>query len=635
MRIIITLFCFYFTLVLAVESSAQSLSRDGKKYAKEAREYFEAGSYAKALEFYLLVEKTDEDNIGILYSIAICYVNTFQADKALPYLNRVRNSSINDPKINYYYGVAYQSNHQFDEAVKHYNMFLQNEKDEEERRKVKHYIVQCTYGKELMAKPVKITVENLGKGINTQHAEYTPAISADEHAMFFTSRRENSTGGEKDPQDNQFYEDIYTSTKVQGKWTTATHLNGDINSASHDACVGLSSDGQMMFIYKTENGGDLYISELKGAQWSTPVVFAEINSEFFEPCAAFSADGNTVIVVSDRPGGFGGTDLYLSRKNADGSFSKPKNLGPKFNTEYNELSPFIHSDGKTLSFSSEGHKGMGGYDIFSVGIDLATAEAKGDPKNEGYPINTAGDEIYFVWSADNRRAYFSSSRDGGMGDKDLYVLELPEAEARLVVFTGTVVDCETKKPIEATISMVDNTTQKKLESHKSNSSTGKYVVVLPAGKNYGISIEAPEYAFYSKNIDIPDLKNFKEISDEVCLQNVKAGTKIVLRNVFFDIDKATLRKESENELNKLTEVLQQNPGLSIEISGHTDSDGEAQHNTDLSQARAQAVYDYLVSKSVAKEKMRYKGYGELKPVVNNDSPENKQLNRRTEIEFLK
>jgi outer membrane protein OmpA-like peptidoglycan-associated protein/tetratricopeptide (TPR) repeat protein len=635
MRLIITLLALCLSLGLTYQTNAQSLSREGKKYAKEAREYFIAGSYAKALELYLQVEKTDKDNNGILYSIAICYVNTFQAEKALPYLNRVRNTNINDPLINYYYGVAYHSNHQFDEAVKHYNMYLQNTKEEEEKRKVKHYIVQCSYGKELMSKPVKLTVQNLGKGINTEHAEYTPAISADEHTMFFTSRRENSTGGEKDPQDNQFYEDIYTSSKVQGKWTTATHLTGGINSASHDACVGLSSDGQMMFIYKTENGGDLYTSELKGDQWSDPVAFSEMNSDYFEPCAAISADGNTIIVVSDRPGGFGGTDLYISRRNTDGSFSKPKNMGSKFNTEYNELSPFIHSDGKTLSFSSEGHKGMGGYDIFSVGIDLATAEAQADPKNEGYPINTAGDEIYFVWSADNRRAYFSSSRDGGMGDKDLYVLELPEAEARLVVFTGTVVDCETKKPIAATINMMDNTTQKKLQSHKSNSSTGNYVVVLPAGKNYGISIEAPEYAFYSKNIDIPDLKNFKEISDEVCLQSVKVGTKIVLRNVFFDVDKAILRKESEAELNKLVEVLQQNPDISIEISGHTDSDGEAQHNTDLSQARAQSVYDYLVSKSIVKERMRYKGYGELKPVVNNDSPENKQLNRRTEIEFLK
>jgi len=174
-----------------------------------------------------------------------------------------------------------------------------------------------------------------------------------------------------------------------------------------------------------------------------------------------------------------------------------------------------------------------------------------------------------------------------------------------------------------------------LGSQKSNSSTGKYVVVLPAGKNYGISIDAPDYAFYSKNIDIPDLKNFKEIFDEVCLQNVKAGTKIVLRNVFFDVDKASLTKESEGELNKLLEVLQQNPSVAIEISGHTDSDGDAQHNLVLSEQRAQSVNDYLVGKGIAKERMRFKGYGELKPVANNDSPENKQLNRRTEIEFLK
>ncbi|MDB5274732.1 MAG: tpn50 [Chitinophagaceae bacterium] len=632
MKTIITLLFLAFSTGFL---QAQSLSKDGKKYAKEAREYYSTGAYAKALELYLLAEKTDKENNGLLYSIAICYVNTFQADKALPYLNKVRNTNINDPMINYYYGVAYQYNQQYDDAVTHYNLFLQNVKDQDQKRKVKHYITQCTYGKELMAKPVKLTVENLGKGINTQYAEYTPAISADEQTIFFTSRRANSTGGEKDPQDNQFYEDIYTSTKHDGKWNTAVHLPGNINSSSHDACVGLSSDGQLMFIYKTENGGDVYTSELKGDLWSTPIPFQSINSEYFEPCAAISADGKTIIVVSDRPGGIGGTDLYISRKKADGSFSQTKNLGSKINTEYNELSPFIHSDGKTLSFSSEGHKGMGGFDIFSVGVDLETAEIKAEPKNEGYPINTAGDEIYFVWSADNRRAYFSSSRDGGMGDKDLYVLELPEAEAKLVVFTGTVTDCENKLPIEASINMVDNATQQKLETHKSNSLTGKYVVVLPAGKNYGISIEAPDYAFYSKNIDIPDLKNFKEISDAVCLQNVKVGTKIVLRNVFFDVDKATLTKESEVELNKLVEVLQQNPTVNMEISGHTDSDGEAQHNHDLSQARAQSVYDYLVVKGIAKERMSVKGYGELKPVANNDSEENKQLNRRTEIEFLK
>jgi len=622
--------------MVSYNTFAQGLSKEGKKYAKEAHAYFLAGDYYKALELYHEVEKTDKNNTGIMYSIAICYVNTFQAEKALPYLDKVKNTEIKDPLINYYYGVAYQTDHQFDEAVKHYNMFLQNIKDENEIAKIKHYIMQCTYGKELVAKPVKLTVTNLGKAVNTEFAEYNPVVSADEHALFFTSRRDNSTGGEKDPRDNIYYEDIYTADKQGQTWTNVVHLSGDINSNSHDACVGLSSDGQSMFVYKTENGGDIYTSQLKGKVWSTSVsISGGVNSEYWEPCVSVSADDKTIVFVSDRPGGFGGTDLYISRLLDNGTYSKPKNLGAKINTIYNEFSPFIHSDGKTISFSSEGHKGMGGYDIFSMEFDLETGEVKGEPKNEGYPINSAGDEIFFVWSADNRRAYFSSSRDGGMGDKDLYVLELPEADAKLVVYTGTVLDCETKNPVEATITIVDVATQKTFGIHKSNSATGKYVVVLPAGKNYGISIESSGYAFYSKNIDIPNLKNFKEITDEICLQNVKAGTKIVLRNVFFDVDKSILRVESELELNKLVEIMEQNPTLAIEVSGHTDSDGDDAHNLELSKSRAKAVLDYLVSKSIASDRIRSVGYGESRPVVANVSPENKQLNRRTEIEFLK
>lgn len=617
---------------------AQNLSKEGKRYVKEAHEYFSAGDYFKALELYQIVEKTDGENVGILYSISICYVNTYRAEKALPYLDKVKNSNkIKDPMINYYYGVAYHVDHQFDEAIKHYNMFLLNVKEEKEKVKITHYIAQCIYAKDLIAKPVKLKVSNLGKSVNTEFAEYNPVVSADEKTLFFTSRRSNSTGGQKDERDNMFFEDIYTSTKNdQREWISATHLSGDINSKSHDASVGLSSDGQVMFVYKTENGGDVYASKLNGDTWATPVSLGVgINSEYWEPCGSVSSDGRVIVFVSDRPGGIGGTDLYISRLMENGTYSKPKNLGSKINTTYNEFSPFIHNDGKTISFSSEGHKGMGGYDIFSIEFDLETGEVKGEARNEGYPINSAGDEIFFVWSADNRRAYFSSSRDGGYGDKDLYVLELPEAEAKLVVLTGRVLDCETKKPVEATINIVDNTTRKAIAVHKSNSATGKYVVVLPSGKNYGISIEANSYAFYSKNIDIPDLKNFKEIYDEVCLQSVKIGTKLILRNVFFDVDKSSLRKESELELNKLVEIMKQNPALTIEISGHTDSDGDDTHNLELSKARSKAVLDYLVTQTIDVKRMSSTGYGESKPVIANTSVENKQLNRRTEIEFFK
>jgi outer membrane protein OmpA-like peptidoglycan-associated protein len=239
-----------------------------------------------------------------------------------------------------------------------------------------------------------------------------------------------------------------------------------------------------------------------------------------------------------------------------------------------------------------------------------------------------------VWSADNKRAYFSSVRDGGYGDKDLYVLERDEANAALVVFKGRIISCQESKPVAATIVVLDNANGKPVGVYNSNSSTGKYTIILPAGKNYGISVEAPGYLFYSKNIDIPFLNHYLEINDTICMDQIKIGKKIVLRNVFFDLDKATLRSESEAELERLREILVKNPHIKIQILGHTDSDGSDDYNMKLSHARAKAVVDYMVKKGVDVARMKFHGYGETKPVAPNDTPENKQLNRRTEFEIL-
>jgi outer membrane protein OmpA-like peptidoglycan-associated protein len=627
---------------LSLSINAQNLSKEGKQNAKIAFEYYQTEDYYSALEYYHKVELSDPDNIGIQYSIAASYVRSFQAEKALPYLNKVKNSSDkkikNDPLLNYYFGVAYHVNHQFDEAITNYNLYLQNLVNEVERKKIEHYIHQCNTAKKLVSHPIDIKVHNLGSEVNTIYDEYNPVITADEHMMYFTSRRENSTGGLFDERDKMYFEDIYVAERITSNhsWGHVKHLNGSVNSESHDACIGLSPDGQQMFVYKTENGGDIFTTRLKGEIWSLPSVISDnINSLYYEPGVTVSSDGLFVIFVSDRPGGFGGTDLYLSKKNHDGTFTNPINMGPNVNSIYNENSPFLHNDGKTLSFSSEGFEGMGGYDVFKIAFDHDKGEVIGQPMNEGYPINTAGDEIFFVWSADNRRAYFSSSREGGYGNKDIYYLELPEADAKVVVYTGDVMNCETKTPLEGLITITDNETANQIGTYTSNSSTGKFVVVLPAGKNYGLTVEAKDYAFYSKNVDIPNLRNFREVEENICMQSVEVGTKLVLRNVFFDVNQATLRNESQVELDKLVDVLNQNPKSKIQISGHTDADGEELTNLNLSKERAKAVYDYLISKNIKADRLSYVGFGESKPFTTNDTEEHKQLNRRTEIEFVK
>jgi outer membrane protein OmpA-like peptidoglycan-associated protein len=392
-----------------------------------------------------------------------------------------------------------------------------------------------------------------------------------------------------------------------------------------------------MFVYRHNkvDGGDLYISELKGTEWSSPKNLGpNINTKAWEPSASITSDERVLFFVSTKPGGFGGRDIYMSRKLPNGEFALSVNLGPKINTEFEEDCPFIHADGKTLYFSSKSKKSMGGFDIFSCTINTETGQVLTDPVNIGYPINTAGDDVFFVWSADNKRAYFSSVREGGYGDKDLYVLERDDANAALVVFKGRVISCMENTPVGATIIVLDNATGKPVGIYNSNSSTGKYTIVLPAGKNYGISVEAPGYLFYSKNIDIPFLNHYMEILDTVCMDPIKIGKKIVLRNVFFDLDKATLRSESEAELERLHEILVKNPHIKIQILGHTDSDGSDEHNLRLSDARAKSVVDYMVKKGVDVGRMKFHGFGETKPVAPNDTPENKQLNRRTEFEIL-
>ncbi len=512
-------------------------------------------------------------------------------------------------------------------------------KEKERLDEVDVLINNCTNGKTMVQNPKdKITIKNLGPGVNSVFNDYAPVISGDEGTLIFTSRRDNTTGGGKAEDDNEWYEDLYHSVKSDTIWSTAVNMGPTINSPVHDASVGLSPDGQELFMYKDDgkNRGDIYVSILTGTVWSSPKALGStINSNgSWEKSASTTADENIIFFSTNKHGGYGGHDIYMTRKLPSGEFGPAINLGPKINTKHDEDCPFIHLDGKTLYFSSKGHKSMGGYDIFHCTIDLKTGEIISEVENIGYPINTADDDVFFVWTADNKRAYFASEREGGFGEKDIYMLIREDADADLAVLKGKIISCETKKPVAATIIVTDLATQETVGIYNSNASSGKYTVILPAGKNYGITVEAQGYLFYSKNIDIPKLDHYVEYKDEICLNRLKVGTTMVLRNVFFDVDKASLRKESEDELERLEKILRLNPTMKIEIDGHTDNDGSEEHNMKLSEQRAKAVLDYLVTKGISAQNLKWKGYGESMPQVPNDTPENKQLNRRTEIKIL-
>jgi outer membrane protein OmpA-like peptidoglycan-associated protein len=445
--------------------------------------------------------------------------------------------------------------------------------------------------------------------------------------LYFTSRRPGF-GAKKDI-DGASFEDIYISNNKGGAWDTPKNAGSPLNSAGHDACIGISENGQTMFVYKGSNGGDIYTSNLKGEKWTTPVPMP-LNTEFFETTACLSPDERTLFFV--RKIYTGSRDIYICNRTVGGTWSKPKKMDV-INTEFDEDAPFIHPDGKTLYFSSKGHRSMGGYDVFK---STKTATGWSVPENLGYPINTAGEDVYFVLSADGKIGFYSSDKDEGFGDQDIYSIRMPlsEKEPELALIKGTIKDEATDKGIEADITITDNETKETVAKFSSNSITGEYLVSLPSGRNYGVVIEKEKHLFYSENVFLQSKEGYKEIRKDIKLISAAPGAKVILKNIFFESGKFDLRPESTLELQRLVKLMRENPGIKIEISGHTDNTGDASANQVLSENRAKQVMSYLVSNGIDKSRLTAKGYGSSAPIAPNETEENRKLNRRTEFKIL-
>jgi outer membrane protein OmpA-like peptidoglycan-associated protein len=562
---------------------------------------------------------------------------------------------------------SYQLNSRWDDAIKHYQLYLtQGKKNAGETDDVNKKIAECNSGKKYSATPERVFVDNLGSAINSSFPEYGPSISADEETIIFTARRDNSTGGKRDENDNGYYEDVYSSVKLNGKWQASKQLSKTVNTDNHDAAAGLSSDGSKLYVYRHsgKDGGDLYESVLFGADWEAPVhMNKNINTKYHESSVSLSFDGRRMYFVSDKESGLGDRDIYYSDMDVKGEWGASKNIGPVINTKYAEEAVFMHPDGVTLFFSSKGHNSMGGYDIFKSKLVNGVWSA---PENLGFPINGPDDDVFFVVSGSGSRAYFASSKTGGFGEKDLYKITFlgPEkapllntqdqliamaanpvsnlkvenavevASAKLTILKGVVSDAKTHQPLESSIDLIDNDKNVVLATFKSNSSTGKYLVTLPSGKNYGIAVKRDGYLFHSENFNIPDNAAFQEFTKDVALKKIEIGSTIVLRNIFFDFDKATIRPESANELERLIKLLNDNPTLKIELGSHTDSKGSDDYNWKLSESRSKSVVDYLIGKGISTARLVAKGYGETKPIDTNDTDEGRQNNRRTEFKIL-
>jgi len=631
------------------------------KYYKDdmgASMYFAKGGYANAIPIFLKLFKKDTTNMNLAFKLGVCYQSSRRYKSLCIYYFSKAASSVsskykgdsykekNAPLIAIkYLGDAYHLDYQFDKAIETYELFLSVLKTNKQTNQnyvneTMHEIEMCKAGKLLVANPVNIQITSLGPNINSTYSDYSPVISADQNTIFFTSRRVETMGDLKDHEGNNM-EDIYMSTKTNSVWSVAKSIGAPINTERHEATIGISPDGQTLLIYKDDFGdGNIYSTTLDGNDWGKPVKLNDnINTKHWEPSAFISADGNILYFTSDRPGGFGGRDLYTSKLTPNGEWGVAQNMGSSINTSYDEDAPFIHPDGISLSFSSNGHKTMGGFDIFT---STQSPDGKWSlPANVGYPINTTDDDIYYVVSPDNRVAYFSSFREDGMGEKDNYTATFVDRkEAPLTLMKGNVIE-ETGAPAQdVEITVTDNETEAVLGVYKANKTTGQFMFILTPGKNYNITYQAKGHLFHSENMQISKESNYYEIFKPVLLDPIIVGSKIVLNNIFFDFDKSTLRPTSNVELKNLVKLLRANPNMKVEISGHTDSKGDAAYNQKLSEERAQVVVNRLTENGIDANQMKATGYGKTMPAADNknadgsDDPEGRQLNRRAELKVI-
>lgn len=507
-------------------------------------------------------------------------------------------------------------------------------------------LADCNFAIDALTHPVPFNPLNMGEAVNGPGCEYFPNVTADDATFLFTRNRE-----ERDPNTGvpiRTQEDFYISYRDEnGKWSVAQNLGTPINTPKeNEGAPSLSADGRFLFYaacagYDGYGNGlqgfgscDIFFSQKVNGVWTKPKnVGAPVNGTSWDSQPSFSSDGKTLYFVSHRKGGFGDSDIWMAVLGDDGKWGPAINLGAGINTDGREEAVFIHPDNQTLYYASDGLTGMGGLDLFVCRRDTVTGKW-GKPTNLGYPINTSGDESGMIVNGAGQVAYFSSDRTGTLGCDDIYMFSLPKEFQPVPVtyMKGKTYNKKTLKPVgSASFELINLTTGKTVITSFSDAVTGEFLVCLPVNENYALNVNAAGYAFYSENFELKKVADAsKPFRMDVPLQPIGDSTPMVLKNVFFETGKYDLKPESKAELNKMVIWMKANPTVKIELSGHTDNVGDKKSNLLLSTNRAKSVYDYLVANGIDAARMTYKGYGDTKPKVANDTPEHRQMNRRTE-----
>ncbi|MEZ5014229.1 MAG: OmpA family protein [Chitinophagales bacterium] len=531
----------------------------------------------------------------------------------------------------------------YEDAYDHIVIYLENPGIKGDlRMKAMREKENYAFAKEAVLHPVDFEPVSLGDSVNSDYPEYFPSVSVDGNIMVITRRLPPKKSPDPMIPDSDENEDFYISYKRDdGTWSKAVNMGKPVNTELNEGAQNISADGRYLFYTMCDNvvsgygSCDLYYSYRVGNQWTIPENCGTIiNTGGWESQPSISGDGRSLYFSSHRPGGYGSYDLWVSHLGEDGYWEEPKNLGPEINTEFSEQCPFIHPDGRTLYFSSDGHPGMGNSDLFVSVLDETDHWTK--PVNLGYPINTKGREISLSVTADGKTAYFSSDRGNELGQFDIYSFTLPEnVQADPVTWVKAYVsDEKTLDFLEANVQLIDLESGDIIVTSRSDPKTGEFLVVLPIGKDYALYVQKEGYLFHSENFSLENAKTSEPYTLFVNLKPINAGETITLKNIFFETNSAALLPVSQTELNKLLELMRRNPGMNIQVNGHTDNIGTDGDNMQLSIARAKSVKAYLVDHGIDDKRILFKGFGESQPVDTNDTEEGRANNRRTEILIL-
>lgn len=489
--------------------------------------------------------------------------------------------------------------------------------------------------------PVDYNPISVGIGVNTEYDEYWPSLSIDEQTLVFTRllpRNIKPTGNKM----YDFQEDLFVSQRdiVTNDFQKAFPMQGTINTANNEGAQCISADGKTCVITccnRPEGKGscDLYIMFNRNGRWTVPENMKTVNTEHWESNPSLSADGKILYFSSGRPGGYGKKDIWKVRLDAKGNaIGKAENLGNIINTEDNDVSPFIHPDGKTLYFASDGHPGMGGQDIFFSRSDSNGKWQK--PINMGYPINTIGEEQGLIVNAKGDLAMYASEKNSNNLDIFMFKIPLEIQPTTVTYIKGYIYNIKNKEKIgDADCVLINLETKEKENSMMSESITGEFLVAVPANNDYAFNVYKQGYLFYSENFSLKNIKNPSEpFLINIPLTPIEEGSTVILKNIFFEFNSFELLPESFAELGKLVEYMTNNSTIKIEIGGHTDNIGSKEYNKNLSENRAKAVYEYLINNGINKERLSYAGYDFSKNISTNETEEGRALNRRTEFKII-